>query len=189
MSKVVICVSGFAGSGKSTLCRKLAEALNLRYVSGGDGLKLLAIERGYSPGGEEWWETPEGFKFLEERLRNPEFDKEVDRKLLELAEGGNIVIDSWVLPWLYKGGFNIWLKARPEVRAKRLSERSKVSVEEARRMLERRDRESSDLYKRLYGIELGKDFEPFHLILDTSDLNEESVFRIALAAVKEFFKL
>ena len=57
------------------------------------------------------------------------------------------------------------------------------------KMLERRDRESSDLYKRLYGIELGKDFEPFHLVLDTSDLNEESVFRIVLAAVKEFFKL
>ncbi|MCD6591503.1 MAG: cytidylate kinase family protein [Thaumarchaeota archaeon] len=189
MRKIVVCISGFAGSGKSTLGRKLAEALGLRYVSGGDGLKLLAVEKGYSPGGEEWWETDEGFRFLEERLRNPEFDKEVDRKLLEIAESGNVIVDSWVLPWLYKGGFNIWLKARPEVRARRLSKRSKVSVDEALKMLERRDRESSDLYKRLYGIELGKDFEPFHLVLDTSDLNEESVFRIVLAAVKEFFKL
>ncbi len=189
MSRVVVCVSGFAGSGKSTLSRRLAEELGLRYASGGDGLKLLAIERGYSPGGEEWWETPEGFKFLEERLRNPEFDKEVDGKLLEFAERGGVVIDSWVLPWLYKNGFNIWLKARPEVRARRLSKRSGIPVEEARRMLERRDAESADLYRELYGIELGKDFEPFHLILDTSDLDEESVFKIALTAVKEFFKL
>jgi len=188
MPKVVICVSGFAGSGKSTLSKRLAKALGLRYASGGDGLKLLAIERGYSLGGEEWWETSEGFKFLEERLRNPEFDKEVDKKLLELAEKGGVVVDSWVLPWLYRSGFNVWLKARPEVRAERLSKRSGVPIEEARRMLERRDRESADLYHRLYGIELGKDFEPFHLILDTSNLDEDSVFKIVLTAVKEFFK-
>ena len=187
--KIVICISGFAGSGKSTLGRRLAEALGLRYVSGGDGLKLLAIEKGYSPGGEEWWETEQGFKFLEERLRNPEFDKEVDRKLLELAEAGGVVIDSWVLPWLYRKGFNIWLKARPEVRARRLSKRSGIAVEEALNMLDRRDRESANLYRRLYGIELGKDYEPFHLVLDTSDLDEEAVFKIAFTAVKEFFKL
>ncbi|MCD6536435.1 MAG: cytidylate kinase family protein [Thaumarchaeota archaeon] len=187
--KIVICISGFAGSGKSTLGRRLANALNLRYVSGGDGLKMLAIERGYKPGGNEWWETGEGFKFLEERLKNPEFDKDVDRKLLEFAEKGGVVIDSWVLPWLYKGGFNIWLKARPEVRARRISRRSGVAVEEALEMLRKRDRESAELYERLYGILLGKDFEPFHLVLDTSELDEEAVFKIVLQAVKEYFKL
>jgi len=187
--RVVICISGFAGSGKSTLGRRLAEALGLRYASGGDGLKMLAIERGYRPGGDEWWETEEGFRFLEERLRNPDFDKEVDRKLLELAEGGGVVIDSWVLPWLYRGGFNIWLKARPEVRARRLSKRSNVSFEDALEMLRRRDRESAELYKRLYGIRLGEDYEPFHLVLDTSELDEDAVFRIALMAVKAYFGL
>ena len=189
MSKIVICISGFAGSGKSTLGRKLAEALSLRYVSGGDGLKMLAVERGYKPGGEEWWETEEGFKFLEERLRNPDFDKEVDQKLLELAEKGGVVIDSWTLPWLYKNGFNIWLKARPEVRARRLSKRSNVSFEEALEMLKNRDRESTELYRRLYGIRLGEDFEPFHLVLDTSNLDENAVFKIVLTAVKAYFGL
>jgi len=189
MSKIVICISGFAGSGKSTLGRKLAEALSLRYVSGGDGLKMLAVERGYKPGGEEWWETEEGFKFLEERLRNPDFDKEVDQKLLELAEKGGVVIDSWTLPWLYKNGFNIWLKARPEVRARRLSKRSNVSFEEALEMLKNRDRESTELYRRLYGIRLGVDFEPFHLVLDTSNLDENAVFKIVLTAVKAYFGL
>lgn len=186
---IVVCISGFAGSGKSTLARRLADALNLRYASGGDGLKMLAIERGYKPGGDEWWETDEGFKFLGERLTNPEFDRDVDRKLLELAKEGGVVIDSWVLPWLYKDGFNIWLKARPEIRAKRISKRSGVPIEEALEMLFKRDRESSELYEKLYGILLGRDFEPFHLVLDTSELDEGGVFRIALQAVKEYFKL
>lgn len=188
MSKTVICISGFAGSGKSTLGRKLAEALGLSYISGGDGLKLLAVKRGYKPGGTEWWETADGLRFLEERLRNPDFDKEVDQQLVELAEKGDVVIDSWVLPWLYKGSFNIWLKARLEIRATRVSKRSGVSFNEALKMLEKRDRESSELYRRIYGIDLGRDFDPFHLVLDTTNLDEESVFRIALTAVKEFFR-
>jgi len=187
--RIVICISGLAATGKSTLAKRLAGSLNLRYVSGGDGLKMLAVERGYRPGGREWWETEDGMRFLEERMRNPEFDKLVDQKLIELAKAGDVVIDSWVLPWLYRGGFNIWLKAKTEVRAERMARRSGISVEEARRLLEKRDSESIELYKKLYGIEVGRDFEPFHLVLDTSDLDESAVYRIVLQAVKEFFKL
>jgi len=189
VKRIVICISGLAATGKSTLAKRLAESLNLRYVSGGDGLKMLAVERGYRPGGREWWETEDGMRFLEERLRNPEFDKLVDQKLIELAKVGDVVIDSWVLPWLYRGGFNIWLKAKTEVRAERMARRSGISVEEARRLLEKRDSESIELYKKLYGIEVGRDFEPFHLVLDTSDLDESAVYRIVLQAVKEFFRL
>ena len=187
--KIVVCISGLAATGKSTLAKRLAESLNLRYVSGGEGLKMLAVEMGYRSGGREWWETEEGMRFLEERLRNPEFDKLVDRKLIEFAKAGNVIIDSWVLPWLYRDGFNIWLKARTEVRAERMAKRSGISVEEARKLLEKRDAESIELYRRLYGVEVGRDFEPFHLILDTSDLDESAVYRIVLQAVKEFFRL
>ncbi|RLG07382.1 MAG: cytidylate kinase [Thaumarchaeota archaeon] len=189
VKKIVICVSGLAATGKSTLAERLAKTLNLRYVSGGDGLKMLAVEMGYRSGGREWWETEEGMRFLEERLKNPEFDKLVDQKLIELAKAGDVVIDSWVLPWLYRGGFNIWLKARTEVRAERMAKRSGISVEEARKLLEKRDSESVELYRRLYRVEVGRDFEPFHLVLDTSDLDESAVYRIVLQAVREFFKL
>jgi len=189
VKRIVICISGLAATGKSTLAKRLAESLSLRYVSGGEGLKMLAVERGYRPGGREWWETEDGMRFLEERMRNPEFDKLVDQKLIELAKAGDVVIDSWVLPWLYRGGFNIWLKAKTEVRAERMARRSGINVEEARRLLEKRDSESIELYKKLYGIEVGRDFEPFHLVLDTSDLDESAVYRIVLQAVKEFFRL
>lgn len=187
--RIVICISGFAATGKSTLGRRLAETLSLRYLSGGEGLKMLAIERGYRPSGQEWWETEEGLRFLEERLRNPEFDKLVDGKLLDAAKEGNVVIDSWVLPWLYKGGFNIWLKASLEARAERMRKRSGLSLEEARRIIRRRDSESAELYRKLYEIELGRDYDPFHLVLDTSSLGEDSVYRIVLQAVKEYFGL
>ncbi|MEM0079347.1 MAG: cytidylate kinase family protein [Nitrososphaerota archaeon] len=187
--KIVICISGFAATGKSTLGRKLAKKFKLKYVSGGDALKILAKKKGYKIGGRDWWESSEGIKFLEERKANPEFDKLVDQELLKYAQAGNAVIDSWILPWLYEGGFKIWLKASEEVRAKRLMKRSRISLEEAYKILKKRDEESAEIYRKLYGVEIGKDYSPFHLILDTDRLNAESVYRIVSQAVKEYFKI
>jgi len=187
--KIVICISGFAATGKSTLGRKLARTFQLKYVSGGDGLKMLARERGYKLIGKACWETEEGLRFLEERVSNPEFDKLVDQKLIEYAEKGGVVIDSWILPWLYPHGFNIWLKASEDVRVRRLVKRSHVEPEVARQLLRKRDIDSAEIYRRLYGVEIGKDYSPFHLVLDTSNLSIIGVYRIVSQAVKEYFKI
>jgi len=187
--RLVICISGLAATGKSTVARKLAKALNIRYVSGGQALKQLAIERGYKPGGEDWWEKPEGLKFLEERSSNPEFDKLVDAKLLELASEGDVVIDSWVMPWLLKDGYKIWLKASEDERAMRLSKRSGLPVDVAKEILRKRDSESKDIYKRLYGISLESDLSPFDVVLDTTGMNEDEVYKVLLALIKHHYGL
>ena len=44
---IVICICGMAGTGKSTLAKRLAKKYGLKYYSGGDALKALAIEEGY----------------------------------------------------------------------------------------------------------------------------------------------
>ena len=98
--KIVICICGMTGCGKSTVAKRLAEKYGLRYLSGGNALKALAIEAGYKPAEIGWWETDEGIKFLQRRIKNSEFDKKVDGKLLELAKQGNVVFDSWTMPWL-----------------------------------------------------------------------------------------
>ena len=98
-----------AGTGKSTLSKKLAEKYGLKYYSGGDALKDLAKAEGYDLSVQGWWESPEGLKFLNERVNDPKFDKVVDDKLLEYAKQGNVLLDSWTMPWLLKGGFKIWL--------------------------------------------------------------------------------
>ena len=64
---IVICIGGMAGSGKSTVARKIAEKYKLDYLSGGDALKALAAEKGYKFVGPGWWESAEGMRFLEER--------------------------------------------------------------------------------------------------------------------------
>jgi len=112
--KIVVCISGMAGTGKSTLAKKLAKKYQLRYYSGGDVLKALAAEEGYDSSSRGWWESPEGLRFLKKREKDLNFDKKVDDKLLEYAEGGRVLLDSWTMPWLLKTGFKIWLVASIE---------------------------------------------------------------------------
>ena len=89
----VICICGMTGCGKSTLAKQLANKYELKYFSGGDTLKALANEIGYKQSGKDWWETKEGTRFLQQRIKENKFDKKVDKKLIKLAEQGNVVLD------------------------------------------------------------------------------------------------
>ncbi|MEM1563851.1 MAG: cytidylate kinase family protein [Candidatus Bathyarchaeia archaeon] len=176
--QLIICVCGMAGSGKSTLAKKLAEKYGLKYYSGGDALKALALEKGRKLAEHGWWESKEGLSFLEEREKNPEFDKAVDQKLLEIAKQGNVVLDSWTMPWLLEGGFKIWLEASPRKRAERVAKRDNITVKEALKALKKKEQKTKSIYEKLYGFKLGEDFTPFHVILDTDNLSAEEVFQV-----------
>lgn len=176
--KMVICISGMAGTGKSTLSKKLAEKYNLKCYSGGDALKELAKEEGYDMSSHGWWESPEGLNFLNQRINDPKFDKEVDAKLLEYAQQGNVLLDSWTMPWLLKDSFKIWLMASIEKRAARVADRDKITVDEAFKVLEEKEARTRAIYKKLYGFVLGEDFGPFDLVLDTDNLTAEEVFEV-----------
>lgn len=180
---IVICICGMSGSGKSTLAKKLAEKYGLKHYSGGDALKVLAAEEGYNPFKRGWWETEEGMHFLEKRNSDPKFDQEVDKKLLELAEQGNVVLDSWTMPWLLKDGFKIWLEASPQKRAERIANRDGISIKEALKALKKKEERTKAIYKKLYGFSLGEDFKPFHFILDTENLTAEEVFEVLCIVV------
>jgi CMP/dCMP kinase len=177
-SKTVICISGMAGTGKSTLSRKLAEKYGLRYYCGGDALKELAKQEGYAVTNEGWWESAEGLKFLKERVSDPKFDKTVDDKLLENAKQGNVLLDSWTMPWLLERGFKIWLAASLEKRAARVAKRDSMSLEEAYKMLAEKEANTKAIYKSLYGFSLGDDLSPFDFILDTDNLSAHEVFAV-----------
>ncbi|RJS87232.1 cytidylate kinase [Candidatus Bathyarchaeota archaeon] len=185
-NKLVICICGMAGSGKSTVAKRIARHYGLRYSSGGDALKAVAAELGYRTSGEGWWETEEGIRFLKERSRNPEIDRRVDQKQLEWAKEGGIVFDSWAMPWLLRDGFKVWLEASEEVRAHRIAERDKLTPEEALKFLREKEARTKRIYKKLYGFSLGEDFSPFHLIIDVNLLSKDEVFEALRLVIDRF---
>lgn len=175
--KIIICLAGLTACGKSTVAKRLAEKYGLEYFSGGIALKELAIQIGYKAN-EGWWVTNEGKRFLEHRLRDFSFDKKIDDQLLQKAQHGNVILDSWTMPWLSKTGFKIWLESSPEIRAQRLVKRDNVPILEAEKTIKEKDEKTKQIYERLYGFKLGEDFLPFDLILDTDQLNLNEVFDI-----------
>ena len=181
--KIVICISGMAGSGKSTVAKRLAEHYGLKYYSGGDALKAIAADMGYKIAGEGWWETTEGIRFLEKRLGNLEIDRKVDEKLLEWANQGGVVLDSWAMPWLLRKGFKIWLETSEKVRAQRLAERDGISLDKALNILREKEAKTKEIFKKLYGFKLGEDLEPFQLILDVNLLNKDEVYEALRMAI------
>jgi CMP/dCMP kinase len=178
IKKTVVCISGMAGTGKSTLAKRLAQKYGLAYYSGGDALRALAAEQGYDSLNNGWWESPDGMRFLDQRKEDPTFDKKVDEKLLQYAESGNVLLDSWTMPWLLKGGFKIWLSASVERQAERVAKRDNMTAEEGMRALKEKEARTKAIYKQLYGFSLGEDFAPFDLVLDTDNLNAEEVFNV-----------
>jgi len=185
-TRIIICISGLPGCGKSTVAKRIAKHYGLKYVSGGDSLKALAIEAGYKPADRGWWETPQGLNFLKKRLKDPSFDKKVDEKLLEMAKEGNVVLDSWTMPWLLKEGFKIWLEASAEKRAERMAKRDGISFEKALALLKEREEKTKAIYEKLYGFKLGEDYSPFQLILDTNFLEADEVFEALCLVIDNF---
>ena len=177
-TRLMIFVSGMAGTGKSTVAKKLAKRYGLRYYSGGDALKELAVEEGYDASKIGFWESPVGIAFLKQRENDPKFDKTVDQKLLEQAKRGNVLLDSWAMPWLVKEGFKIWLMASIEKRAERVAKRDNLTVEKALEMLEEKESRTKAIFEKLYGFKLDEDFKPFHLVLDTDNMNADEVYSV-----------
>ena len=187
--KVIICISGMTGSGKSTVAKRIAQKYGLRYFSGGNALKLIAKEEGYKSNVTGWWETNDGLNFLQKRISDPTFDKRIDDRLLKLASEGDVVLDSWTMPWLLGKGFKIWLEASPQIRAKRVVIRDSISFDEALNALTEKDEKTRKIYKNLYGFDLGHDLSPFDLVLATDDLEPDDVFQaITLVTDRLVFK-
>ncbi len=179
-----IIVSGMPAVGKTTVSTILAAALGLKVVGGGDVLKEMAAEEGFNPGGEDWWDTEEGIEFLEKRKKSADFDREVDERLLKKVKAGNLVITSYTLPWLSEYGIKIWLSGSVESRATRMARRDHTEEKKCMEIIAIRDKENYEIYKKHYKIEFGRDFKPFHLIIDTEDIDEQKVATIALEYVR-----
>ena len=184
MTKSVV-VSGPPAIGKTTVAKGLASEFNLTHLSGGDILKEIASEQGFSSTGDDWWDTEEGMEFLDQRKKNPEFDKKVDEKLKTLFQNGDVVITSYTLPWMVNGGIKIWLAGAVENSAKRMQNRDNLTEHDALNVVQKRFSENKIIYKALYDFEFGEDLSVFDRIIETDGLNAQQVLDKAKSVVRE----
>jgi cytidylate kinase len=185
-NKFSIAISGWPAVGKTTIAGKLAEEFGLVMYNGGDILKLLAAEKGYSTQRDDWWDTAEAKDFMQERKSDSSFDKKVDKKLVEIVRKGSAVITSYTLPWLVKeeSMIKLWLRGSPENRAKRMANRDNISFAEAKKIIALRDEENKKIYHKLYGFHFGEDLTVFDYVLNTDRLPLDSLIEISKLIIR-----
>jgi len=188
MKNKVVIVSGLSGSGKSNLVEFIAEKFNLKCIHTSGLLKELIEENSMNLKSKKntgWWEGKEAEKAFDKRMKETKFDEILDKKLLDLIEEGNVVMDSWTMGYLSKKGFKIWLNASVENRAKRISERNKQDFKEVLNAIKLKEQKTKEIYKKLYNFDLGENLEKFDLVIDTEDISEKKVREIVLKKLKE----
>jgi len=182
--KTSIVISSWPAVGKTTIAAEIAKEFDFKIYNGGDVLKLLAGDRGYSISGNDWWDTEQAKKFMAERKANLYFDKQVDQKLVEIARLGKAVITSYTLPWLVQDAIKFWLKGSQDNRAKRMAKRDNLSLLQAKKIIKMRDDENKNIYRKLYGFNFGKDLNVFDFSLNTDLVDLDSLVEISKIIIR-----
>ncbi len=176
---MIITISGLHGTGKSTIAKLIAEKLKIQYYSTGQIFRDLALEMNM---------TLEKFtKFVE---KNPDIDKKLDNKIIEIAQKGNIIIDSQLSGYILKSiaDFKILLTCSLETRVKRISERDKSRYEEKLKETTLREKSELERFKHLYDIDLEDQKELnqiYDLIINTENLSVEEILEKILAFIEK----
>jgi CMP/dCMP kinase len=184
-----IVISGWPAVGKTTIASEIAKEFNFKLYNGGDILKMLAHDKGYSTSGNDWWDTQEAKKFMAERKTDPHFDKEVDKKLVEIVKTEKAVITSYTLPWLVEGPIKFWLKGSQLNRAKRMANRDNLSVAEAQKVIKMRDQQNKTIYRKLYGFNFGEDLTVFDFLINTDLICLDSLVKVSIGIIKNIITI
>jgi len=176
---MILTISGLHGTGKSTIGKLVVEKLVIKYYSTGQAFRDLAKDMNLN--------LEEFTKYVE---NNPDIDKKLDQKIIEIAQKGDIIIDGQLSAHFLEliADFKILLICSLAIRVKRMAERDNTSYD--KKLKETIMREDSELirYKKLYNIDLkdeAKIAKLYDLIIDTENLTIDEVLEQILTAVKK----
>ena len=172
----VITVSGLSGAGKTTIAKSIADELKFRYLSAGEIFRNAAKER--------------GMNFIEfVKKRSPQFDLDVDSKILSYAMKGNVVLDGRLTGWVAGewADFRIWVRCPIAIRAKRIAKRDKISFEKAISQIRKRDNADIKIYKKIYKVDLLDD-SIYDLIINTGRMSYDFSKKFPARLIRDYYE-
>ncbi len=185
--KNIISFNGDHGSGKSTIAKKLAKDLGYERFYMGKIFRNMAKEEGASYA-----------DFLELLKKDSSYDKKVDAYVVDLANTkDNFIIESRTAWHFIPTSFKIYLKVDEKEGAKRMfadyletehrknESNSIKSLEDILRISRHRKEEDDKRYKKIYDIDTN-DMSQYDLVLDTTNLSKEEVYKKVKQEVKVF---
>lgn len=173
-----ITISGPIGSGKTTVCTLLSDALSVECVVSGSIFRQMAKELGLSLA---------DFGRLAEA--DPKYDHLLDERMVNIArEHRDIVLEGRLTAhMLTRNGIpalRVYLDAPIDVRVARVVERELKDLAQARDELLERENSETLRYKQYYGIDI-RDKSVYDIVIDTGALRPEEVVQRIVKAVRE----
>jgi len=179
VSMVNVTVSGHPGSGTSTLVRGLMDRFGWTSLNGGDVFREEAKRRGMSLG-----------DFGELCKNELDVDRSLDELLRQRMQGpdaANIVESRLAGWWAYRlelPCLRIWLDVSDEERARRVSEREGLTLENALEANRARAAVDGERFLLLYDL-VPEDPEPYTHVLDATTLNASQILDHVVALLEE----
>ncbi|WP_371806174.1 (d)CMP kinase [Candidatus Lokiarchaeum ossiferum] len=173
--------AGLHGTGKSTIAKKVADHLNYTFYSTGMAFRELAKEKDMSL---------EDFSLYAED--HFEIDKELDGKILKLAQTGENYVFEGQLPTYMLGelkDFAILLTCDEKVRIERMMDRDVRTFEAQRHETLVREESERQRFIDIYQIDVldpATMHKTFDLIINTTHLGIKAIFNICITALTEF---
>lgn len=194
--KPIILVCGLSGSGKSELVDFLGKSFHVDVIHSSGVFRMLRekalnnVKGSLGSKNQGWWESSEGQAFTKERLNNLNLDQELDHWLLKRLSKGNAVVDSWTMPWLFKGkALRIWLESTIPTRAKRIAVRNHQPLLEVLEAISEKELQNKKIYQTLYGFDMQQDHHVFDVVINTEHYSQKEVAQLAKVIVKEWMKI
>jgi predicted cytidylate kinase len=173
-----ITISGPPGSGKTTTCKMLSEALGLKAVVFGQFFREMAAERKL---------TLSEFSAIAEK--DPKIDEMIDSKILEIARANpDIILESRLSAYMLSRNnipaYKVYLGASPKVRMTRVGLREGESFDEAIKKTAARQASEAKRYKMYYDIDV-EDLSVYDLVILTDNMTPKEVTSKILDSLKD----
>jgi len=183
-------VGGPGSSGSSTISVMLANEFSLRRVYGGEILRDIMLDLGFSSLESAYKEG--------NMKKVMEIDKKLDEYLIEASKTKNVLIESKVFAGIAKKQnipvtVSIWLDASLHVRTMRSLNKLDVTkpfqrIKEylrIRKDLAYREKFDRRRYMELYKVDTAKPERYYDIVLNISRMNEEETFKLILKLIKD----
>jgi len=173
-----VTISGPPGSGKTTVARAVAKALDLDLILTGQVFRRQAKQA-----------KMDVLKYNRLAEKDRSIDEKLDDEIIRLAMASeNVLVEGRLAGHLFMrkniSAFKVCVTALARVRAERIANRENTTAEREMEKLTNREISEKSRYLSFYGIDI-EDMSVYDLVVDSSDLSANDAAEIVATEIRK----